>query len=155
MHNSKLNQCMCSVMKVLRHTQGVLSVWVAYLIKQTLIKNLIITGAQVFEHEPPVLLVALSMLSHVQLFATPWTAVLQSPLSMEFSSQECWNGLPFITPGDLFNPGIELSLLCLLYLQAYFLPPSHLGSSLLAWPCYKDFSAKRKQNTKLDYNLFS
>ena len=48
MHNSKLNQCMCSVMKVLRHTQGVLSVWVAYLIKQTLIKNLIITGAQVF-----------------------------------------------------------------------------------------------------------
>ena len=47
------------------------------------------------------------MLSHVQLFATPWTIALQVPLSMEFSRQEYWGELPFPTPGDLPNPGIE------------------------------------------------
>ena len=48
-----------------------------------------------------------SVLSHVQLFATPWTIALQAPLSMGFSRQEYWRGLPFPTPGDLPNPGIE------------------------------------------------
>ena len=47
------------------------------------------------------------MFSHVRLFATPWTAVCQAPLSMEFSRQEYWSGLPFPTPGDLPDPGIE------------------------------------------------
>ena len=37
----------------------------------------------------------------------PWTVARQAPLSMEFSRQEYWNGLPFPTPGDLPNPGIE------------------------------------------------
>ena len=32
---------------------------------------------------------------------TPWTAALQAPLSMEFSRQEYWSGLPFLSPGDL------------------------------------------------------
>ena len=45
-------------------------------------------------------------LSHVQLFATPWTVARQAPLSMEFSRQY-WSGLPFPPPGDLPNPGIE------------------------------------------------
>ena len=45
--------------------------------------------------------------SHVYLFATPQAAVLQAPLSMGFPRQEYWNGLPFPTPGDLPNPGIE------------------------------------------------
>ena len=45
--------------------------------------------------------------SHVQLFATPWTTAYQAPLSMGFSRQEYWNGLPFPSPGDLPNPGIE------------------------------------------------
>ena len=49
----------------------------------------------------------LSRLSHVQLFATLWTGVCQVPLSMEFSSQEYWNGLPFPSLGDLPDPGIE------------------------------------------------
>ena len=40
-------------------------------------------------------------------FATPWTAALQAPLSMEFSRQECWSGLLFPSPGDLSTPGIE------------------------------------------------
>ena len=45
-------------------------------------------------------------LSHVQLFATPWTEAYQAPQSMEFSRQEYWSGLPFPSPGDLPNPGI-------------------------------------------------
>ena len=40
--------------------------------------------------------------------ATPWTVACQVPLSMGFSRQEYWNGLPFICPGDLPNPEIEL-----------------------------------------------
>ena len=46
-------------------------------------------------------------LSHVQLFATPWTVAYQASLSMGFSKQEYWNGVPFPSPGDLLNPGIE------------------------------------------------
>ena len=38
------------------------------------------------------------MLSHVQLFVTPWTAACWAPLSMKISSQEYWGGLPFPTP---------------------------------------------------------
>ena len=47
----------------------------------------------------------LSRFSCVQLFATPWTVTCQAPLSMEFSRQEDWSGLPFPSPGDLPNPG--------------------------------------------------
>ena len=47
------------------------------------------------------------LLSHVQLFATPWTVACQAPLSMGFSRQEYWSGLPLPSPGDLSNPGIE------------------------------------------------
>ena len=46
-------------------------------------------------------------LSHVRLFAIPWTAVPQAPLSMEFSRQEYWSGLPYPTPRDLPDPGIK------------------------------------------------
>ena len=45
--------------------------------------------------------------SCVQLFATPWTVAHQAPLSIEFSRQEYWSGLPFHSPGDLPNPEIE------------------------------------------------
>ena len=47
------------------------------------------------------------VLSHVWLFATAWTVVHQAPLSMEFSRQEYWSGLPFPSPGNLPDPGIE------------------------------------------------
>ena len=47
------------------------------------------------------------MLSRVRLFATPWTVAYQAPLSMEFSRQEYWSGLPFPSPGDLPDLGIE------------------------------------------------
>ena len=46
-------------------------------------------------------------LSHVRLFATPWTVACQAPWSMEFSRQEYWSGLPFPSPGNFPNPGIE------------------------------------------------
>ena len=46
-------------------------------------------------------------LSHVQLFLTPWTATYQAPPFMGFSRQEYWSGLPFPSPGDLLDPGVE------------------------------------------------
>ena len=46
-------------------------------------------------------------LSHVQLFGTPWTVALQAPLFMGFSRQEYRSGLPFPSPGDLPDSGIE------------------------------------------------
>ena len=49
----------------------------------------------------------LSHFSHVQLCATPWTIARQAPLSMKFSRQEYWSGLPCPSPGDLPDPGIE------------------------------------------------
>ena len=47
------------------------------------------------------------LLSHVRLFVTQWTVAHQAPLSMGFSRQEYWSGLPFPSTGDLPNPGIE------------------------------------------------
>ena len=46
-------------------------------------------------------------LSCVRLFASPWTVAYQASLSMGFSRHEYWSGLPFPSPGDLPDPGIE------------------------------------------------
>ena len=51
--------------------------------------------------------VKVKSLSRVRLFVTPWTVAPQAPLSMGFLRQEYWSGLPFPSPGDLPNPGIE------------------------------------------------
>ena len=51
--------------------------------------------------------VKVQLLSHVRLFVTPWTVAYQAPPSMGFSRQEYWSGLPFPSPGDLPDPGIE------------------------------------------------
>ena len=48
-----------------------------------------------------------SHFSHVRLFVTPWTIAHQAPLSMGFSGQEHWSGLPRLPPGDLPDPGTE------------------------------------------------
>ena len=45
--------------------------------------------------------------------ASPWTAARQAPLSMGFSMQEYWSGLPFPSPGDLPNTGTEPGSLAL------------------------------------------
>ena len=47
-------------------------------------------------------------LSRVALLVTLWTVACQAPLSMGFSRQEYWSGLPFLSPGDLPHPGTEL-----------------------------------------------
>ena len=49
----------------------------------------------------------MKLLSYAQLFATPWTVAYQAPLSVGFSRQEYWNGLPFPSPGHLPDSGIK------------------------------------------------
>ena len=58
--------------------------------------------------------------------ATPWTVAYQAPLSIGFSRQEYWSGLPFPSPGDLPNPGIETRSLAL---QADSLPTELPGEA--------------------------
>ena len=71
-------------------------------------------------------------LSRVRLFVTPWTVAYQAPLSMGFSRQECWRGLPFPSPGDLPYPGIKPWSPTL---QADTLPSEPPGkSSAIVWP---------------------
>ena len=53
------------------------------------------------------MIVKVKLVSRVRLFATPWTVAYQAPLSMGFSRQECWSGVPFPSPGDLPDPGIK------------------------------------------------
>ena len=49
----------------------------------------------------------MKLLSSVRFFVTTWTVAHQAPPSMEFSRQEYWSGLPFPSPEDLPDPGIE------------------------------------------------
>ena len=69
-------------------------------------------------------------LSRVQLFVTPQTVAYQAPLSMGFSRQECWSGLPFPSPGDFPNPRIEPRFPTL---QADSLPSEQQGH--MGLPC--------------------
>ena len=71
----------------------------------------------------------LSRFSHVQLFVTPWTVTHQAPLSMGFSRQVYWIGLPFPSPGDLPNPGVEPASLISLALAGRFFTTSVTGDS--------------------------
>ena len=66
----------------------------------------------------------LSRFSHIRLFETPWTVACQAPLSMRFSRQEYWSGLPCPTPGDLPNPGIQPASLMSLTLAGGFFTSS-------------------------------
>ena len=67
------------------------------------------------------------LLSPVGLFGTPWTVAHQAPPSTEFSRQEYWSGLPFPSPGDLPDPGIEPRSPAL---QADSLPSEPPGKSI-------------------------
>ena len=73
-------------------------------------------------------IMCLCVLSLVWLFATPWTVACKVLLSMEFSMQEYWSRLPFPTPGNLSDPGMNLHLLRLLHWQADSLPLRHVSS---------------------------
>ena len=68
------------------------------------------------------------MCSVVSDFLPPWTRACQAPLSMGFSRQEYWSGLPFPPPGNLLDKGPNTHFLCLVHWQVEFLPWSHLGS---------------------------
>ena len=72
-------------------------------------------------------------LSHVWLFAAPWTITLQAPLSMGFFRQEYYSGLPFPTPEDLPNPGIKPTSLKSPELQANSLPSVPPGKLMPIW----------------------
>ena len=73
------------------------------------------------------------VLSHIQLFKTPWSVACKAPLSMKFSRQEYWSWLPFPTPGDLFQ---KLNRGLLHYRQILY-QLSHQGSSrILQWVAY-------------------
>ena len=74
--------------------------------------------------------VKVKSLSRVGFFVTPWSITYQSPLSMGFSRQESWSGLPFPSPGDLPKPGIEPGSPTL---QADALPSEPRGI-FLNWP---------------------
>ena len=69
----------------------------------------------------------LSHFSHVWLFMTPWIVACQAPLSMGFSSQKYWSGLPCQLPGIFPTQGLNPYLLCLLHWQAGSLPPAPPG----------------------------
>ena len=86
------------------------------------------------------------MLSHFscdRLFAALWTGACWAPLSMGFSRQEYWSGLPFPPPGDLPNPRIKPTSLCLLHWQVDSLPlvPVTLLLGFLDWHCQVEITA--------------
>ena len=71
-------------------------------------------------------------LSHVRLLTTPWTIAHQAPLSMEFSRQENWSGLPFPPLGDLAHSGIEPVSLVYPALASWFFTTSATWFSYLS-----------------------
>ena len=66
------------------------------------------------------------LLGCVRLFAVPWTAACQAPLSMEFFRQEYWSQLLFLTPGDLPDPGIKPVSLIFFTAGRFFYHQRHL-----------------------------
>ena len=75
----------------------------------------------------------LSHFSHVRLFVTPGTIAHQAPLSMGFSRQEYWRGLPFPSPGDLPDPEIKPPSPVTPKLQGDSLPLSRQGSPMFPY----------------------
>ena len=79
------------------------------------------------------------LLSCAQLFAMVWTVALQAPLSMGFFRQEYWSGLPFPTPGDLPDAGIE---------------PTSLVSPALAGRFFTNCAIWQNAPGKMQYSIF-
>ena len=65
------------------------------------------TGSQRVGHDLATDVAVVQSLDRVLLFVTPWTVALQAPWSMALPRQECWSGLPFLSPEDLPSPGIQ------------------------------------------------
>ena len=78
----------------------------------------------------------LSCFSHVQLCMTLCTAAYQTPLSMRFSRQGYWSGLPFPTPGDLPGPGMEPFSLMFPALAGRFFTTDTTGEVIHVIKCF-------------------
>ena len=85
-------------------------------------------------------------LSRVQLFATPWTVAHQAPLSMGFSRQEYWSGLPFPSPGNLPNPRIKPRSPTLQADTLTSEPPGSSGHNLVLAPHFVMRKEKPKES---------
>ena len=82
----------------------------------------------------------LSHFSRVWLFVAPWAVTHQAPLSMGFSRQEYWSGLPFPSPGDLPDPGIEPGSLTFPALAGKFFTTSATWEAFVyTYPLFLDF----------------
>ena len=81
--------------------------------------------------------------------AIPWTTAHQAPLSIRFLRQEYWSGLPFVSPGDLPDPGAEPVCLAL---QADSLELSHLGSLLRGLMSLNDLASTHFPSTSLSFS---
>ena len=86
----------------------------------------------------------LSHFSHALLFVTLWTVACQAPLSMGFSRQEYWSGLPCPPPGDLPDPGIEPAFPVIPALQVDSSPLSHQETPIHRYP-HTTFFLKEKK----------
>ena len=73
------------------------------------------------------------LLSHVQLFETPWTVACQALLSMGLPRQEYWSGLPFPSPGELPDPGIKPESLTSSALAGRFFTTSTTWQNTAPW----------------------
>ena len=91
----------------------------------------------------------LSCFNHVQLCVTLWTTAYQAPLSMGFSRQEYWSGLPCPPPEDLPNPGIEPKTLMSFYLHW------QVGSLPLAPPGKPQSLVRELETTCRNWNQHS
>ena len=100
------------------------------------------------EHSYILVCVCVKSLSHVQLFATPWTVAFQASPSMGFPRQEYWSGLPFPSPGDLPNPGIEPRSPALEADALTSEPPKLTQNGLKNWTDVKDLSVKLTKEIK-------
>ena len=85
-------------------------------------------------------------LSHVQLFATPWTVAHLVPLSMEFSRQEHWSKCHFLLQRIFLTQGSSLHLLCFLHWQTDSLSVSHLGRP------FHTYNLEPKKKTDFHFN---
>ena len=88
------------------------------------------------------------MFNHVQLSATSRTVAHQAPLSMDFSRQEYWSGLPFPSPGELPDPGIEPTSLTLAHRFFITEPPGKPHVKIQCSKILLKIRLKNPQKTK-------
>ena len=100
------------------------------------------------------------VLSPIWLFVTPWTVARQAPLSVEFSRQEYWSGLPFLSPGDLLDPGIKLASPVLAG-RFFTSELDHVGTRKLpcstwrrSWWWKHDFTQERQRSSPPPHSSF-